>query len=286
VFHQMEGARGWDLAKTSIAEINDETDYLASLTTSLQVEDPHPPFHEQTNPLQPQHSPEAAAAVAAHLKRSLESVVLALFSSAPNPDTNGDADSLSTPTPTPPLKVRWVEAYFPFTSPSWELEVFWRGSWLELLGCGIVQQPILTTANLPSTQIGWAFGVGLERIAMVLFGIPDIRLFWSKDQRFTHQFSEGNVARFREFSRFPGSWRDVAFWLPGEAAGGVHENDVMEVVRGVGGDLVEDVILVSWLSSTIFDSFIFFPLPFRIECLAGGVRCGCGLTRLSYSIER
>lgn len=263
VFHQMEGARGWDLAKTSVAEINDETEYLASLTASLQVEDLHPPFHEQTNPLQSQHSSEAAAAVAAHLKRSLESVVLALFTSAPNPDADADADSpsssssSSSSTPAPPLKVRWVEAYFPFTSPSWELEVFWRGSWLELLGCGIVQHPILTAANLPSSHISWAFGVGLERIAMVLFGIPDIRLFWSTDDRFTAQFIQGEVTRFIEFSKFPGTLRDIAFWLPGgvedgedtgganSGAGGpaVHENDIMEIVRNVGGDLVEDVLL-------------------------------------------
>ncbi|KAF8430009.1 phenylalanyl-tRNA synthetase [Tirmania nivea] len=238
VFHQMEGARGWDLARTSAAEISAEAGDLASLTCALLVEDPHPPFHEQRNPLQPQHSPEAAAAVAAHLKRSLESVVLALFSSA------GAAAADPGSTAQPPLKVRWVEAYFPFTSPSWELEVLWRGSWLELLGCGIVQHPILAAARLPPTHISWAFGVGLERIAMVLFGIPDIRLFWSRDERFTSQFVQGQVARFREFSRFPGSCRDMAFWLPGAAAGAaVHENDVMEVVRGVGGDLVEDVAL-------------------------------------------
>lgn len=246
MFHQLEGARGWDIASSSsIAEIRDETEYLASQTRGLSVEDAAgSPFHELRNPLQPQHTPDAAAAVAAHLKRSLESVVLALFGAV-----GDDADA--------PLKVRWVEAYFPFTSPSWELEVHWRGAWLELLGCGIVQHPILAAANLPPTQLSWAFGVGLERIAMVLFGIPDIRLFWSADERFTRQFEQGKVARFSEFSRFPGSLRDVAFWLPGRteaqgaaagAGGGgsetVHENDIMEVVRGVGGDLVEDVVLV------------------------------------------
>ena len=42
-----------------------------------------------------------------------------------------------------PLKVRWVEAFFPHTSPSWELEVWWRGDWLEVLGCGVIDQPLL-----------------------------------------------------------------------------------------------------------------------------------------------
>jgi len=47
-----------------------------------------------------------------------------------------------------PLRVRWVEAYFPFTSPSWELEVYWQGDWLELLGCGVVQQSLPKSAGL------------------------------------------------------------------------------------------------------------------------------------------
>ncbi|PWW77552.1 phenylalanyl-tRNA synthetase [Tuber magnatum] len=144
-----------------------------------------------------------------------------------------------------PLRVRWVEAYFPFTSPSWELEVYWQGNWLELLGCGVVQQSLPKNADIPD-KIGWAFGVGLERIAMLLFGIPDIRLFWSLDKRFLEQFKEGEISRFVPFSKFPSCYKDVAFWLPSSssAAGGqvsFHENDMMEIVRNVAGDLAEDV---------------------------------------------
>lgn len=249
VFHQMEAARSWDLSSTPLAEIEAESAELATLTRGLHVEDPNPPFHEQRNPLQPIHHPEAAAVVATHLKRSLESVVVALFGSAPGAEGA-------------PIKVRWVEAYFPFTTPSWELEVLWQGTWLEVLGCGIVQHPILAAAGMPPSQIGWAFGIGLERIAMVLFGIPDIRLFWSRDERFLRQFRKGEVVRYQEISRFPAAWRDVSFWLP-EGAGGaggagghgvspaggagvapVHENDIMELVRSIAGDMVEDVALV------------------------------------------
>lgn len=99
-------------------------------------------------------------------------------------------------------------------------------------------------------QVGWAFGLGLERIAMLLFGIPDIRLFWSRDERFLDQFVQGEITRFVPFSKHPPCYKDVAFWLKGSsssAGGGVpqfHENDMMEVVRGVAGDLVEDVRLV------------------------------------------
>lgn len=63
----------------------------------------------------------------------------------------------------------------------------WQDAWLEVLGCGVVQQPIVRQAGR-GEQLGWAFGLGLERLAMVLFQIPDIRLFWSTDPRFTEQF--------------------------------------------------------------------------------------------------
>lgn len=152
----------------------------------------------------------------------------------------------SAPDSEDPLRVRWVEAYFPFTSPSWELEVWWQGDWLEVLGCGVVLQRLLKNSDVPS-RVGWAFGIGLERIAMLLFNIPDIRLFWSQDLRFLSQFSDGQaIKRFQPFSRYPECYKDVSFWLPSsgaEAHGTFHENDVMEIVRGVAGDLVEDVRL-------------------------------------------
>lgn len=153
-----------------------------------------------------------------------------------------------------PLQMRWVEAYFPFTSPSWELEVYYAGDWLEVLGCGVVKQDIYINAGVPD-QLGWAFGIGIDRIAMLLFKIPDIRLFWSKDKRFLSQF-EGvtdnldNLKRFVPFSKYPPCPKDVSFWLSSTTAAGgntkgtFHENDVMEIVRNVAGDVVEDVRLI------------------------------------------
>lgn len=90
---------------------------------------------------------------------------------------------------------------------------------------------------------------------MLLFDIPDIRLFWSKDARFLSQFSETKaIQRFVPFSKFPECYKDVSFWIGGtsSSAGGgsrlsardFHENDVMEIVRDIAGDLVEDVRLV------------------------------------------
>lgn len=58
--------------------------------------------------------------------------------------------------------------------------------WLEVLGCGVMEREILKRSG-KTENYAWAFGLGLERLAMVLFDIPDIRLFWSSDKRFTSQ---------------------------------------------------------------------------------------------------
>ena len=92
-------------------------------------------------------------------------------------------------------------------------------------------------------RIGWAFGLGLDCLAMLLFDIPDIRLFWSKDERFIEQFSSVGLdpktnIMFKPFSKYPPCYKDIAFWLPKE---NFNENDVHEVVRSSAGDLVEKV---------------------------------------------
>jgi len=143
---------------------------------------------------------------------------------------------------------RWVDAYFPFTDPSLEAEIHFDGKWLEVLGSGAIRAQILTNCGF-GDRVGWAFGMGLERLAMVLHDIPDIRLFWTTDQRFTSQFAgagaaaEGGGARvkFKPYSKLPPCYKDVAFWLP---ATGFHENDLFELVRGVAGDIVESVARV------------------------------------------
>ncbi|MCJ1280820.1 hypothetical protein MMC26_000137 [Xylographa opegraphella] len=256
VFHQMEGARLWDRQEVSGGDIAKAVwaDVERLPKHDLKVEDPNPTIHEERNPLQRDfHRAEEVEAIAAHLKRSLEDVVVEIFShakAAALASGNGKAEAADEP-----LRVRWIEAYFPWTSPSWELEVFWQGDWLELLGCGIVKQDLLHNSGVP-TKLGWAWGIGLDRVAMLLHAIPDIRLFWSQDERFLSQFSTAKpIARFVPFSKYPACYKDVAFWLrsfsSSSAAGGglrsnaqdFHENDVMEIVRGVAGDLVEDVKL-------------------------------------------
>jgi len=138
--------------------------------------------------------------------------------------------------------VRWVDAYFPFTSPSWEMEIFFNQKWLEVLGCGVVHPVILQQCGLPQDR-GWAFGLGLERLAMVLFDIPDIRLFWSEDSRFRNQFSNASdisKIKFKPYSKHPSCFKDISFWIPY----GFHENNFYELVRSIVGDLCESVQLV------------------------------------------
>ena len=95
-------------------------------------------------------------------------------------------------------------------------------------------------------EIGWAFGLGLERIAMILFQIPDIRLFWTSDARFLAQFEPGRVSIFKPYSKYPPLIQDISLWLP-PAQDGIPdfiENDFCDTVRDVAGELAEDVKLV------------------------------------------
>ncbi|PFH32294.1 Ferredoxin-fold anticodon binding domain-containing protein [Besnoitia besnoiti] len=112
--------------------------------------------------------------------------------------------------------------------------------WMEVLGAGEIRSEILRGVPLPPssksenddrsvtadnagesseavaarpTIRGWAFGLGLERLCMHLFGIEDIRLFWSEDERFSEQFADGQVRRFVPFSIMPPVYKDISFWV-------------------------------------------------------------------------
>jgi len=177
----------------------------------------------------------------------------------------------------PDTEIRWREDYFPFTSPSYELDVKYRGEWVEVLGCGLIHDDVLRCAGLRERERGrekdgererekvaWAFGLGLERLSMVLFSIPDIRLFWSEDRRFLDQFSSLSLSlssasplsfsriSFVPYSKYPECYKDVSFWLPDkerererEREREFHSNDVYEIIRSVAGDMVEKVSLSS-----------------------------------------
>jgi phenylalanyl-tRNA synthetase alpha chain len=87
------------------------------------------------------------------------------------------------------LPVRFRASYFPFTEPSAEVDVQWRGRWLEVMGCGMVDPAVLEGLGLdPDRWSGFAAGLGVERFCMVRHGIDDIRRLFTSDLRFLEQF--------------------------------------------------------------------------------------------------
>ena len=87
------------------------------------------------------------------------------------------------------LPVRFRASYFPFTEPSAEVDVQWKGKWLEVMGCGMVDPMVLEKLGIDSERwTGFAAGLGVERFCMVKHQIDDIRRFYSNDLRFLEQF--------------------------------------------------------------------------------------------------
>ena len=112
----------------------------------------------------------------AHLKGTLESFVQRLFGSE--------------------IETRFRCDYFPFVEPGAELAIRWQGDWLEVLGCGMVHREIIEQAGLDSDRYtGFAFGIGVERVAMLRYGVTDIRSFYGNDLRFLERFrgSDGSA---------------------------------------------------------------------------------------------
>ncbi|MGK7886339.1 MAG: phenylalanine--tRNA ligase subunit alpha, partial [Crocosphaera sp.] len=87
------------------------------------------------------------------------------------------------------LPVKFRASYFPFTEPSAEVDVQWKGKWLEVMGCGMVDPNVLKAVGYdPEIYTGFAAGLGIERFAMVLHQIDDIRRLYNSDMRFLSQF--------------------------------------------------------------------------------------------------
>jgi phenylalanyl-tRNA synthetase alpha chain len=87
------------------------------------------------------------------------------------------------------VKIRFRPSYFPFTEPSAEVDILGSNGWLEILGCGMVHPYVLENVGIDSeTYTGFAFGMGVERLAMLKYKIDDIRIFFENDLRFLKQF--------------------------------------------------------------------------------------------------
>ena len=184
----------------------------------------------------------------------------------------------------PDCEVRTADDYFPFTHPSFEIEVLHKGEWIEILGCGIVQPLIIKSCVMENRKLmrtngdlkkGWAFGIGLDRLAMILFKIPDIRLLWVDDPKFLSQFEDGKITQFVSYSSLDPITKDISFWIPEEqieiedvtATKTIQntvesekyrehyywksENDAMDLIRDTANEHYPDIIE----SVVLFDQF-------------------------------
>ncbi len=133
---------------------------------------------------------------------------------------------------------RFNEDVFPYTDPSLEVEVEIKANWMEILGGGMPRKKVLKNFGVTGYH-GWAFGFGLERLAIIGMELPDIRLLWSDDERVKRQLRLGH--KFKEVSRYPAVIRDISFVV--DSASFAPKN-YFDLVRDVVGDLAEEMALV------------------------------------------
>lgn len=143
---------------------------------------------------------------------------------------------------------------FPYTDPSFEVEVNVKGTaaegpakgeWLEVVGSGVPKPSVLQklggvkgNSDALRHYSGWAFGFGIERLAIISMSLPDIRLLWSDDPRVKEQLKLGR--EYKEVSKFPPVMRDISFVVPKTFV----PNDYFDLIRDVGGEMVESVALI------------------------------------------
>ena len=141
----------------------------------------------------------------------------------------------------PDVKYRFNPDTFPYTDPSLEMEVDkdGNGTWVEVLGAGVVKGDVLDNLGVDSSiWNGWAFGFGLERLAIISMELPDIRLLWSDDERVKKQLKLGQA--FKEVSKYPPVVRDISFIVRKEFI----PNNYFDLVRDIADGLVEEVKLI------------------------------------------
>ncbi|KKQ91560.1 MAG: hypothetical protein UT16_C0012G0006 [Candidatus Azambacteria bacterium GW2011_GWA2_39_10] len=137
------------------------------------------------------------------------------------------------------VKYRFNADTFPYTDPSLEMEVEIGGRWIEVLGSGVVRGVVLKNLGVdPDIYNGWAFGFGLERLAIISMDLPDIRLLWSDDERVKKQLRLGR--KFKEVSKFPPITRDISFIVSNDFV----PNNYFDLIRDIGGNIVEEVKLL------------------------------------------
>lgn len=133
---------------------------------------------------------------------------------------------------------RFLDDTFPYTDPSTQIEVMVNGQWVEILGAGMVKPSVLKKMGIEGYN-GWAFGFGLERLAMLSMELPDIRLLWSHDDRVKKQLILGQ--KFQEVSKYPPVVRDISFIVDTKD---FQPNNYFDLVRDVVGDTAEEMALI------------------------------------------
>lgn len=171
-------------------------------------------------------APDAESVEPNDLKEALGNIVKAIF----GPDTI----------------FRINDDTFPYTDPSFEVELNVkgtaaegpaRGEWLEILGSGMPKKSVFKKLGVEGYH-GWAFGFGIERLAIASMSLPDIRLLWSNDVRIKKQLVLGNT--YQDVSKYPPVTRDISFIVSKTFT----PNDYFDLVRAIGGDLIEEVGLL------------------------------------------
>ncbi len=135
------------------------------------------------------------------------------------------------------VKNRFNKDTFPYTDPSMEMEIEKDGQWIEMLGCGVPREGVLKNFGVEN-YTGWAFGFGLERLAIVGMKLPDIRLLWSTDERVKKQLKLGQV--YKEVSKYPAITRDISFIVKKDFV----PNNYFDLIRDIIGDMAEEVTLL------------------------------------------
>jgi len=136
------------------------------------------------------------------------------------------------------VQYQFLDDTFPYTDPSTQIEVMVNDQWVEILGAGMVKPSVLAKMGITGYN-GWAFGFGLERLAILSMELPDIRLLWSADERVKKQLVLGQ--KFKEVSKFPAIVRDISFIVDSAT---YQPNVYFDLVRDVVGDMAEEMALI------------------------------------------
>jgi phenylalanyl-tRNA synthetase alpha chain len=140
------------------------------------------------------------------------------------------------------------DVYFPFTVDSLEVEIDLPTDngikKLEVLGAGTVHPEIMNNLGLGEHK-AFAFGIGIERICMALFEIPDIRYLWSNDPRFLNQFNSGSITKFKPYSKYEKCYKDISFWTSDKFS----PNDMCAIAREEDREnFIEEIKLIDKFS--------------------------------------